>query len=190
MDRSAVRDLPAVIVGCGPSAVPVPHRPGSYLLCTVNDAVRLCERVDIAAINDTPALARISDQASKIEALLLPRYLHDDPGPSSLTMFSHARWDYGFESVPTRLFSLHTDPVTLRGTFGRCRSTSDSLIAWLLSEGYRRLYTIGIEWDGRGGWAQGLPCGHEKSVSHRQSIWQHTLKRITDAGATVVQGLP
>lgn len=193
--------LPAVIVGCGPSAVRVPYAPDRYTVHAVNDAIRLCERADVLAINDTPALVRLTaEDIDKVGLFVLPRYLHDDPKPSGFTSAGNA-FDILMEKLGNDwsrrpecdMYVLHTDPDRIdprEPTFGRCRSTSDSLIAWLLAQGCRTFYTVGIEWDGRDGTHPDLPPGMSKSAAHRRSIWQHTLDRIQQAGATVQQGLP
>lgn len=188
-------DLPALVVGCGPSAVHVPYAPDQYTVHAVNDAIRLCERVDTLAINDTPVLMRRTfAELREVGTLLLPEHLHDDVTPTKVTPSGDAvaelvkRYDAHL-GCTLRTYRLHTDPVVMRGdkepTFGRCRSTSDSLIAWLLQEGVREFMTTGIEYDGRDGWAQGLPRGVGKYPGHRRAIWQHTVERINAAGGTV-----
>lgn len=190
--------LPAVIVGCGPSAVRVPYAPDRYTVHAVNDAIRLCERADVLAINDTPALMRLTaEDIDKVDLFVLPAYLHDDPKPSGLTAASDAfdillgKLGHDWSRAPEcDVYVLHTDPRGVAPTFGRCRSTSDSLIAYLLSQGFRSFRTLGIEWDGRDGSHPDLPPGMNKTAAHRRSIWQHTLARIQQTGATVQQGLP
>lgn len=188
-------DLPAVILGCGPSAGHVTYRPDQYTLHAVNDAIALCDRADTLAINDVPVLAR-REQADfeKITTLLLPEHLHDDPGPRSLTSADDALISaeaYGLNRTGfiVETYLLHTDPAVKTGlkqpTFGRCRSTSDSLIAWLLAQGVRMFLTRGIEWDGRDGWAPGLPQGTPKAPTHRRAIWRYTVDRIHSHGGTV-----
>lgn len=195
-------DLPALIVGCGPSAVHVPRRDDRYTVHAVNDAIRLCEHADTLAINDTPALLRMTaEDIAKVGTLVLPEHLHDNVVPSSFTPAEDA-----LGLVMTKIgamrpagclvstYRLHTDPLVTIGhhkaSFGFCRSTSDSLIAWLLAQGVREFRTLGIEWDGRDGWAAGLPRGHSKTQEHRRAIWQHTLKRIENAGGTVARWVP
>lgn len=207
MDGSALRvtDLPAVIVGCGPSAVPVKWDPERYLVCAVNDARKLCERADVLAINDTPALIRLDFFCfTNLSTLLLPEHLHDDVKPSSLTHYAeaHGRLRGGFmllhgcwpATYTLETYRLHTDPAVSCGmheaTFGRCRSTSDSLIAWLLAQGVRRFHTVGIEWDGADGHHPALHPGESKSARHRQAIWKWTRSRIEAEGGTVTKGLP
>lgn len=195
-------DLPALIVGCGPSAIHVPRLPDQYTVHAVNDAIRLCEHVDTLAINDTPVLMRRTyAELQEVDTLLLPEHLHDNTVPTSFTPAEVAvgmlMTTFGITRPAgwlLRTYRLHTDPVVKAGhakaTFGRCRSTSDSLIAWLLEQGVRTFLTNGIEWDGRHGWAEGLPPGMPKAPAHRRQIWEHTLKRIEYAGGTVAQWAP
>ena len=84
------------------------------------------------------------------------------------------------------VFTLHTDPDVNSADFcdlhhphfGKCRSTSDSAIAWLLKNNRTRIFTAGIEWKGERGHHPDLPAGERKSKAHRLSIWRHTLDRL------------
>lgn len=194
-------DIPAVIVGCGPSVVPVKWDPERYLVCAVNDARKMCERADVLAVNDTPALLRLDFFCfANLSTLLLPEHLHDDVKPSAVTNYAeaHGKLRSGFmllhgcwpATYCLETYRLHTDPAVIQGkhpaTFGRCRSTSDSLIAWLLSQGVRRFLLNGITTRKSDpcGWHPKMTCGEQKSMSHRLSIWNHTRRRIEEAEAT------
>lgn len=180
---------PVVVLAKGQSARHIP--PGDYHVAACSEAVRLCDRADWLAVTDLPALEALAEQdVAKARRLLLPRMVHLDAKPSGLVP-----WDRAIRSTAARvlqpsqihLFCLHTDPdpnPALRH-FGRCRSVSDAAIAYLLSAGYREFYTSGIETDGAGGYHPVFDRQAPKSTRHRQSIWQHTLRRIEAAGATV-----
>lgn len=184
---------PVVILAKGQSAQHIP--PGDYHIAACSEAVRLCDRADWLAVNDLPALkALTAEDLGKANCLVLPRMLHNDSRPSGLTAWSDAIHMAAAPLVydQLRLFRLHTDRATNPGLpyFGRCRSVSDSLIAYLLHLGYREFFTSGIETDGNGGYHPLFDRQAPKRPQHRQSIWQHTLRRIEAAGATVQKWQP
>lgn len=185
---------PVVILGKGPSARHVPQS-DQYDIAAVNEAVRLCERCDYLAVNDVPALMNLTVlDMSLARQLILPQYLHVDPKPKELMHWREAfgNWcnrrniDIGWYRNVI-VYRLHTDPDPEQKRnlpyFGRCRSTSDSLIAYLLHLNYKTIVLVGVEPDGKCGYHKHMPHGVDKPSKWRRSIWRHTDKRIRLAGA-------
>lgn len=153
--------------------------------------------VQFLCANDTAALNALSaEELSRCRNLVLPRYLHADPMGRTTIYFIDAlmqsEWVNIMGSPPHLLpYILHTDPRHGEQDswpdlpdFGRCRSVSDSLVAYLLHTGYRQFYTNGVEWDGTGDYhplfTRKVP---QKTQQHRISIWNHTRARLKRAGA-------
>ena len=181
-------DLPPVVVlSKGASARNIP--PGPYHIAACSEAVRLCDACEWLAVNDMPALDSLTaEDMAKAQQIVLPAWLHLDPYPRGLVFWHSAiMQQHAARVLDVNLFELHTSPDRNGRLpfFGRCRSVSDSLIAWLLHRGYRTILTSGIETDGKSDYHPLFSRQAPKTRTHRKSIWKHTLKRIQEAGATV-----
>lgn len=180
-------DLPVVVVGKGisGSGVTVPDSM-EFDVCACSESVRIVEHARWLAVNDVPAFDAIPKREwDKVDTVILPTYLHVDPKPSEFRHWREVAKEVSSKRI--ELYQLHTAPEEQPNIvhFGRCRSVSDSAIAFLLWKGYRHIVTLGIEWEGVAEYNPIFDRRIAKSVRHRRDIWRWTSDRIKQAGARV-----
>lgn len=185
--KSSMISKPVVILSKGRSAQFVPQS-DDYVIAACSEAVRLCDRCTFLAVNDVPALESLTEEDfAKTDYLILPQHLHLDN--SATPMLAH--WATATKEMilpEVLLYKLHTDPKGGDGTFpsfGRCRSISDSLIAYMLHLGFRQFLTCGIETNGSSEYHPLFTRQSHKNKEWRKSIWQHTRNRIKAANGKV-----
>lgn len=150
--------MDALIVGKGPSARQVGD-PGIPVVA-LNGAAILCERIDWLVCNDVEMLAGIdSEDIRRADRLLLPAMMHCNRGKS---LKSHRELRLQFMGRPVDLYELHSNPHKdpVLPCFGAIWSVGETAVAWLIHQGFTRIYTLGI--DPGGGYANlfrdsGLP---------------------------------
>ena len=181
---------PIIVIAKGEHARRVPPS-GHYHVAACSEAVRLCDRCEYLAVNDVPALGELTgEDFAKSARLIMPAFLHVDSIPSG---FVHAGFEiarvfnslpvYSHETPQCTYYRLHTDPEPSKYKgiipyFGRCRSVSDSLIAWLLHAGYRNFALLGISTTRIQSYHKMFKRRFHKTNDHRCSIWNTTEKRL------------
>lgn len=178
---------PVILIGKGASAAHVADS-DDYHVAAVSEAVRLCDRCDWLAVNDTKALyAMEPGDFAKASALVLPRRLHDDPRAKSKTAWTVALGHSQCRPPYPRceLFRLHTDhdaPEELP-YFGVCWSTAESLVAFLIYRGYRTFRLNGITREAA--YHPLFKPRTKKHASHFKINYRRIVTRIREAGGTV-----
>jgi len=187
-----------VVIGKGSSVTHIPAS-SEFKIAACSEAIRMCDRADWLAVNDVPAFESLdASDLRRADAIVLPNFLHVTPppikpGPNDLHCFrSHTTFAPAISAAKCKLitYCLHTDPYVAENSrrlpfFGRCRSISDSLIAYLLYLGHREIVTTGIEWNGAARYHPDFRRQVAKTVRHRKAIWSDTVKRIITAGGSV-----
>ena len=173
---------PIVIVGKGRSASWIPSSE-RYEVAAVSEAIRLCERCDFLAINDVAAWDSLEpEEIHSAHTLILPTYLHADP--RGRTTVPHEKVHRYLRDVI--LYELPTAPEHREDVpkFGRCWSTTESLVAYLLMEGYREFWFSGVEKDGTAYHPKFKPRTIKKE-RHFVTNWKRVVKRIDRADGKV-----
>lgn len=158
----------AVLVGKGPSAREV-YKSDEYDICAVNNAVILCEEVDLLFVNDMEALDLISENEwKKVKKVVIPTYPHKDWNAQR-----HITFQSFLDEVPVDVnYHVHRldtcfDKNPKVDYLGPSYSVGTVGIQYLCKYGYKKVYHCGI--DAQGGYhpmfmkknEQGEPINHQ-----------------------------
>ena len=147
LDESYDRSKPIVIIGKGPSARFVPSTE-EYYTCCLNQSGRMTDKIDIQVLGDHQvykSMMLIPDYFQKIDNLLLPvEFNQDNPDKKkSLELISPDH--IAHMNVYEHSFHFHPYPETEDVRVYTVISSGETAIAWLLDEGFKTFYTVGID---------------------------------------------
>lgn len=141
------RSKPVVIIGKGPSARFVPSS-NDYYTCCLNQSGRMTDKIDFQFLGDHQvyqSMIKIPDYFSKISNMILPvEFNQDNPEKKrSLELIDPAHISH--MNVYEHSLHFHPYPETDEVRVYTVISSGETAIAWLLDEGFRTFYTVGID---------------------------------------------
>jgi len=176
---------PVVVLGKGSAAQYVPLS-DNYDIACIAEAVRLTDGCQWLALNDMPAFNEMkSVDFHKAERLILPTFLHVDTRAKAVV-----KWDKINNLIPIkdiRLYQLPTarEKVGDLPSFGVCWSTTESLVCYLLLEGYRRFVLCGVGNGNIDYHPAFKPRGGPKNKNHFRTNYSRVVRRIIGSKGTV-----
>ena len=147
LSESYDRSKPFIIIGKGPSARFV-HSSEEYYVCCLNQSGRMTDKIDFQVLGDHQvykSMILIPDYFKKIDNLLIPvQFNQDNPEKKkSLELMSPEHIEH--MNVYEHSFHFHPYPETDDVRVYTVISSGETAIAWLLDEGFKTFYTVGID---------------------------------------------
>ena len=145
-----------VLVSAGPTARRV-IASNKYYTCGVNVCPKLIEKTDFWIVNDACYFQDFTDiELSTIKNLALPEFPHTVNGvnykPESTINYKKATENlpnhiniYPFNIHTSRKFNLPYNPNIL---YFEARSSNESAVRWLISQGFKKFVSLGQDPDG------------------------------------------
>lgn len=141
------RKKPIIILGKGPSARHVPSSSDFYICC-LNSSGRLTDKIDFQFLGDHQVFkqfVKCTGYLQKIKNIIYPIQFNQDNPQKRLSK------DLIGDLLPSSVseyqytFSFHRYPETENVRMYTVISTGELALAWLLDEGFREFYTVGID---------------------------------------------
>jgi len=141
------RNKPVIIIGKGPSARFVPSSE-NYYTCCLNQSGRMTNKVDFQFLGDHQvykSMIKIPKYFSKVTNMILPvEFNQDNPEKKrSLELINPAHISH--MNVYEHSFHFHPYPETDDVRVYTVISSGETAVAWLLDEGFKTFYTVGID---------------------------------------------